>query len=72
MTFVAAPERVEQDRGQQRDLGTTSQVEDSAQPIDPEQREKSPDIPPEEGRKGWLCVTGSFIAIFCTFGFLNA
>ena len=29
-------------------------------------------MPPEEGRQGWLCVAGAFVAIFCTFGFLNA
>ncbi|KAJ5689617.1 hypothetical protein N7462_004009 [Penicillium macrosclerotiorum] len=29
-------------------------------------------LPPEEGIKGWRCVFGSFLALFCTFGFLNA
>ncbi|KAF2009284.1 MFS general substrate transporter [Aaosphaeria arxii CBS 175.79] len=29
-------------------------------------------LPPEGGTKGWLCVSGAFLAIFCTFGFLNA
>ncbi len=31
-----------------------------------------PPVPPEEGRKGWLCVLGSSLSIFCSFGFLNA
>jgi hypothetical protein len=29
-------------------------------------------LPPEEGVQGWTCVFGSFLALFCTFGFLNA
>lgn len=24
------------------------------------------------GLQGWLCVLGSFLAMFCSFGFLNA
>ncbi|KAI9730904.1 MAG: hypothetical protein M1834_005622 [Cirrosporium novae-zelandiae] len=37
-----------------------------------EQKAAGPEIPSEEGFKGWLCAVGSFIAVFCTFGFLNA
>lgn len=29
-------------------------------------------IPAEAGRAGWLCVVGSAIGLFCTFGFLAA
>ena len=31
-----------------------------------------PDFPPEGGTRGWICVAGAFICLFCTFGFLNA
>lgn len=31
-----------------------------------------PTLPPEEGVRGWMCVVGSFMALFATFGFLNA
>ncbi|KAJ6128117.1 hypothetical protein N7471_009334 [Penicillium samsonianum] len=31
-----------------------------------------PDLPTEGGVRGWICVVGAFICLFCTFGFLNA
>ena len=34
--------------------------------------EKPPEIPPEGGVAGWLCVVGSSFGLFCTFGFLAA
>lgn len=34
--------------------------------------EAKPEIAPEGGLKGWLCVTGSFLAMIASFGFLNA
>ena len=33
---------------------------------------EKPAIPAEAGRAGWLCVVGSAIGLFCTFGFLAA
>ncbi|KAF2166993.1 hypothetical protein M409DRAFT_66108 [Zasmidium cellare ATCC 36951] len=33
---------------------------------------KLKDLPPEEGVQGWICVGGGFLALFCSFGFLNA
>ncbi|KAJ5675762.1 hypothetical protein N7462_008659 [Penicillium macrosclerotiorum] len=29
-------------------------------------------LPPEEGIRGWLCLLGSFLCMFCSFGFLNS
>lgn len=29
-------------------------------------------LPPEGGVRGWLCVLGSFLCMFCSFGFLNS
>ncbi len=38
----------------------------------PKSEAKGPDLLPEEGFKGWICVVGAFICLFCSFGFLNA
>ncbi|RDK38383.1 putative MFS transporter [Aspergillus phoenicis ATCC 13157] len=29
-------------------------------------------LPPEEGVQGWICVVGSCLSLFCTYGFLSA
>ncbi|KAL5363732.1 MFS general substrate transporter [Aspergillus floccosus] len=44
------------------------ETQESAEP--PTRR--ADDLPPEEGIRGWLCVVGAFLCLFCSFGFLNA
>ena len=38
----------------------------------PEKVPAAPQIPPEEGLRGWMCITGAFFSIMASFGFLNA
>ena len=54
--------------GEKSDIERGEVPEAIAPPVQAEQ----PAIPPEGGLGGWLCVVGSTIGLFCTFGFLAA
>ena len=45
---------------------------DAPETVAPPTQSEQPAIPPEGGLQGWLCVVGSTIGLFCTFGFLAA
>ncbi|KAF2034217.1 MFS general substrate transporter [Setomelanomma holmii] len=53
-------------------LADLQSKDSSLDPQDVEASKSVSNIPPEGGTRGWLCVLGAFLAIFCTFGFLNA
>lgn len=54
-------------------MGDNSVTEKALEAIPNDQDGKAGlELPPEGGLRGWLCCAGSFICLFCTFGFLNA
>lgn len=50
--------------------GTEGKVVEQEPPFKTEVAD--PELPPEEGFRGWLCAAGGFVCLFCSFGFLNA
>lgn len=51
---------------------TESKTEEEEAPNEIGAPAEKPTIPAEAGRAGWLCVVGSAMGLFCTFGFLAA